>query len=232
MIGTQKFEASEHLLLKKMTKRDIPAVVQVHQQSFVGFFLTFLGPTFLCELYTAVLIDPSGICFIVERQGNVIGFVIGTEQSVGLYRRLLYQRWWRFAVAAVRPLLSRPAILLRLLRAFSAHAAATQVNKRGTLMSIAVLPDRQYSGVGKMLVKAFLQEAAHRGLYQVDLTTDRDHNEAANRFYQKLGFVCTRSFTTPEGRVMNEYVIDLPISSNEKQSKSHVSIPPQGEYIA
>lgn len=44
----------------------------------------------------------------------------------------------------------------------------------------------------------------------MDLTTDRDNNEATNSFYQKLGFVCERTFMTPEGRAMNEYVIDLP----------------------
>jgi ribosomal protein S18 acetylase RimI-like enzyme len=77
------------------------------------------------------------------------------------------------------------------------------------LMSIAVLPETQGKGIGQALVRAFLDEAARRGLCQVDLTTDRDHNEATNCFYQNLGFTCERTFTTPEGRAMNEYVINL-----------------------
>lgn len=76
-------------------------------------------------------------------------------------------------------------------------------------MSIAVLPECQGSGIGQLLVRAFLDEAKRRGLRQVDLTTDRDNNESANRFYQRMGFVCERSFVTPENRAMNEYVIDL-----------------------
>jgi len=48
----------------------------------------------------------------------------------------------------------------------------------------------------------------------VDLTTDRDNNDKINRFYLSLGFACERTFVTPEGRTMNEYVIDLP-NSNE-----------------
>ena len=88
-------------------------------------------------------------------------------------------------------------------------ARVTQQAGRGTLMSIAVLPECQGSGIGQTLVSAFLDEAVRRGLRQVDLTTDRDHNEPANRFYQRMGFVCERSFVTPEGRAMNEYVIDL-----------------------
>ena len=221
MIETQSFRHAEHLSLRQMTNNDIPVVVDVHRQGFTGFFLTFLGPTFLREFYTAALFDPSGINFVVERQDGVIGFIVGTEQPAGFYRRLLRQRWWRFGVASIPSLLRRPAILPRLLRAFAAPSAATQIAKCGTLMSIAVLPNTQSSGVGKMLVQAFLQEATRRGLHQVDLTTDRDHNESANHFYRKLGFVCVRSFVTPEGRAMNEYVIDLPVPSDGTQTDSY-----------
>ncbi len=56
---------------------------------------------------------------------------------------------------------------------------------------------------------AFLQGAAARGLTKVDLTTDTNDNEEVNAFYQKSGFTCVRSFLTPEGREMNEYLIDL-----------------------
>ena len=79
-----------------------------------------------------------------------------------------------------------------------------------TLMSIAVLPEAQGHGAGKALVCAFLEEAARRGSKHVNLTTDRDSNDSTNRFYQKLGFRLHRTYTTPEGRAMNEYRIDLP----------------------
>ena len=76
-------------------------------------------------------------------------------------------------------------------------------------MSIAVSPEFQGRGIGKQLVEAFCQELASRGEPAVCLTTDRDHNEAVNRFYQRLNFKLVRSFITPEGRAMNEYVRNL-----------------------
>lgn len=76
-------------------------------------------------------------------------------------------------------------------------------------MSLAVLPEAQGQRVGQALVLAFLEEASLRGLRQVDLTTDRDANDSTNRFYQRLGFACERTYTTPEGRAMNEYIIDI-----------------------
>lgn len=192
-----------------MTAADIPSVVQAHMEGFSGFFLTFLGEAFLRELYTATLADRDGIGFLAEDQEGINGFVTGTAQPAGFYRRLLRRRWWRFALAAMPSVLKRPSIIPRLFTAFSMPGQVTQDEGRGTLMSIAVLPQSQGQGIGKELVRAFLQEAADRGLSQVDLSTDRKDNEAANRFYQKIGFVCERVYTTREGRTMNQYVIDL-----------------------
>lgn len=196
-------------MIREMTLSDVPTVVQVHLVGFQSFFLTFLGSAFLRELYMATLDDPSGISLVAEEEQTICGFVTGIVQPSGFYRRLLRHRWWRFALAAVLPVLKRPSIIPRLLRAFSMPTQATQQEGRGTLMSIAVLPEMQGKGMGQVLVRAFLQEAMQRGLRQVDLTTDKDSNEATNRFYQNLGFTCERSYITPEGRAMNEYVIDL-----------------------
>lgn len=189
---------------------DVPAMVLVHQAGFPGFFLSFLGPRFLRELYTALLEDPDGIGFVASGPADISGFVVGTAQPAGFYRRLLQQSWWRFAIASVPSVLRRPSIMPRLLRALSMPEQAAQHVGRGTLMSIAVLPQFQGGGIGQTLVRAFLEEASHRRLHQVDLTTDRNDNDAANRFYQQLGFTCERTYETPEGRAMNVYVIDLP----------------------
>ena len=81
-------------------------------------------------------------------------------------------------------------------------------------MSIAVAPEFQGHGIGKQLVETFCQELAARGEPAVCLTTDRDHNEATNQFYQRLGFELARTFITPEGRAMNEYVRNLQEAHN------------------
>lgn len=192
-----------------MQPPDVEAAVSVHLQAFQNFFLSFLGPRFLRELYASILSDPSGFAFVAGRGTELLGFVAGTDQPSGFYRRLLQQRWWRFGLAAIRPAITHPAIIPRLLRAFQKPEDAVSPEGCGTLMSIAVLPGQQSRGAGQALVEAFLNEAAVRNLTRVDLTTDRDNNEKVNRFYQRLGFVCTRTFITPEGRWMNEYEITI-----------------------
>ena len=72
-------------------------------------------------------------------------------------------------------------------------------------MSIGTSPEYQGRGVGKQLVAAFLDEMRTRNMQRVNLTTDRDNNEATNAFYRKLGFTLVRSYETAEHRHMNEY---------------------------
>jgi len=191
-----------------MTVADVKAMVEVHLASFSGFFLSFLGPAFLHELYAAIVADPTGIAYVWEDDGVLQGFVAGTSYASGFYRRLLERRWWRFCRASILPVIKNPRIIPRLLRAFSKPNESTETNQ-ATLMSIAVLPMSQGKGIARALIDQFLREAARSGCKQVSLTTDKDHNDYANIFYQRLGFVCKGNFFTPEGREMVEYVIHI-----------------------
>ena len=55
------------------------------------------------------------------------------------------------------------------------------------LFNIAVLPQWQRQGLGATLLQAVLAEARQRGLQQCVLEV-REHNTAARRLYEKLGF--------------------------------------------
>ena len=192
--------------LRPMLDADSDAVVEVHLAAFPSFFLTFLGPRFLKELYRGILGDPSGIAFVVEADGSCRGFVAGTADPSGLYGRLLQRRLLGFAWAAVIPVIRRPSIAGRLLRAFAKSKEASESGTgRAELMSLAVLPESQHQGLGARLVGQFVAEARHRGARSVSLTTDAEHNESVRHFYETLGFRETRRFTTREGRAMLEY---------------------------
>jgi ribosomal protein S18 acetylase RimI-like enzyme len=174
-----------------------------------AFFLTFLGPRFLSELYLGILDDPTGFAYVNIDAGRVTGFVAGTSEPPDLYSRLLHRRWWRFALSALIPALKNPLIIPRLLRAVRKPRDVLNQPETGTLMSVAVAPEAQGQGMGQVLVKAFLEEAARRGLKHIDLTTDKNNNLSVNQFYRHMGFRVFRTFITPEGREMNEYVMDL-----------------------
>jgi ribosomal protein S18 acetylase RimI-like enzyme len=195
--------------VRMMCDDDVMEVVGIHLKSFQGFFLTFLGSRFLYELYAGILDDPSGMSFVSLDADRLTGFVAGSSEPAGFYRRLLRRRWWRFALASINPILKNPMVLPHLWRALRKPLEVQNQTNTGTLMSIAVGPEEQGIGLGQVLVKAFLEEASRRGLKSVDLTTDSLNNDHANQFYQRIGFECSKTYITPEGREMNEYVINL-----------------------
>jgi ribosomal protein S18 acetylase RimI-like enzyme len=195
-------------LIRPMLDRDVSEMVSVHLVSFPNFFLTFMGPRFLDLLYREIYREPGNVCLIAEAaDGGLIGFVVGVRDQVGLYKRLASRRWFAFAIASAGTVVRHPSVLPRLLRALTYSDKASTAACPALLMSIAVSPRAMGTGVGQALVNEFLHHMAQHGVDNICLTTDRDNNEATNRFYRKCGFAMVREFMTPEGRAMNEYTI-------------------------
>lgn len=195
-------------LVRPMQDADVPGVVDVHLAAFPGFFLSFLGPQFLRLFYReAVALKEIGL--VATDGTTILGFVMGSAAPGRFFSLLLRRRALAFALAAAPALLKRPRAAIRLARALAKPAAATRPSGTASLLSLGVDPARQGSGLGKTLVRAFLAEARRRGIRSVDLTTDKVDNESTNRFYVGAGFRLARVITTPERRIMNEYVIDL-----------------------
>lgn len=196
-------------MITPMTEAHVREVIGVHLRSFAGFFLSFLGPQFLRLYYESIVEHPDAAGYVYVMDGRVLGFVCGVVSPSRFYCYLLQTRWWRFTLAALDAALRRPSIVPRLFRAWSYPSQTSVQVDTATLTSIAVDPDVQGEGVGADLAAAFLAEMRTRGVKRVDLTTDRYGNDEVNAFYQRQGFHCERTFVTPEGREMNEFVILL-----------------------
>jgi len=195
--------------VRSMSRQDLDDVVGVHLRSFPEFFLSRLGPAFLRHLYRELIDDPTGIVLISKHNHSIQGFVAGSTESRGLYRRLLVRKWPLFAISSVAPAIRHPSLVPRLLNAFYKTDEETFEKGCGLLMSIAVDPQCQSKGIGTRLVHRFLAECRNRGLSSVRLTTDKTDNDPTNRFYIGLGFTVSKVNTTRQGRVMNEFRINV-----------------------
>lgn len=205
-------------VIEVMTSRDVLRVVAVHLDAFPTFFLSTLGPHFLRVYYSGIVTDEAGIAFVARSDEQVVGFVVGAIEVRTFYRRLRNRSWWRFALAALPVVLRRPKLARRLLRGLSHPETHAMTPTSAGLFSLAVTPAGQGHGIGGALVASFLREAARRGAQDVRLTTDADNNDAVNRFYARQAFTIERTFTTPEGRRMHEYVLALSRKSQFTES--------------
>lgn len=195
--------------IRDMRPADIPAVVEIHLESFSGFFLSFLGPRFLQLLYEGIRDDPRGLVLVSESAVGIDGFVAGVTDQSDFYRRLIKKRALRFALASLGAVIRRPLIIPRLFRALGQSRLSERSAAKASLMSIAVRPGASGKGAGQDLVSAFSAALAARGVREYCLTTDRDDNDRVNRFYMRMGFRLVGTFMTPEGRAMNEYIMAL-----------------------
>ncbi|HEX40520.1 MAG TPA: N-acetyltransferase [Phycisphaerales bacterium] len=195
----------------------IDKVVDVHIRAFPDFFLTFLGPRFLREFYGSFLQDPTGVGFVAEdaQTSDILGAVVGPVTPRGYFKRLLKRRWWAFCRAAAGAVLRRPATAKRLFRAVFYRGEAPPGPPRALLSSIAVAPEAQRRGVGRALVGRWVEEVKRRRAAGCYLTTDAHNNDKVNAFYQGLGWKVESTYTTPEGRCMNRYVLDLSADTQE-----------------
>jgi ribosomal protein S18 acetylase RimI-like enzyme len=187
---------------------ELPQVVNLHMESFPGFFLSFLGPDFLSLFYRSVHEDPEGVLLVACTGTTIVGVSAAVENQAAFYRRML-RRKWAFGRAALAAVIEQPAITLRLVRALNKPVEVQASVADACILSLAVLPEYRDQGFGEQLVDAVCRELTKRDAEAVCLTTDRVKNDAVNRFYQRIGFRLARTFVTPEGRALNEYLLPL-----------------------
>lgn len=199
---------SVHVETRGMTRADLERVVAIHLAAFPGFFLTFLGARFLRLFYEQV-IALDEIRLVAVAGGRCVAFAVGSAAPGAFFRTLLRRRALAFARCALPAVLRRPTAAVRIARALLKPKQARRAAGTATLLSLSVDPPVQRAGIGRRLVHAFVDEARRRGATRVDLTTDRDDNEPTNGFYLSLGFTVARELVTPEGRILNEYELDL-----------------------
>lgn len=203
--------------IRSATPRDLPGIVRIHLAAFDQFFVTQLGADFLRAYYELVVNYRAGIILVSEEQGNLTGFVCGFLDPGDFYR-LMWGNRRAFALPAVAALLRHPYLAANVLRAIRRiQTSALQGPPNSCeLSSIAVAPEACGNGLGKSLLRAFLNRSWSMDAQSVFLTTDADANDHANAMYRESGFECSRRFMQRRGRWMNEYVYRRP-AADEKE---------------
>lgn len=75
-------------MIESMKEIHLDEVVNVHLQSFKGFFLTFLGEKFLRLYYKGIVYHNEAIKLVYLEDSEVKGFIVGSINPSGF--NLLY----------------------------------------------------------------------------------------------------------------------------------------------
>lgn len=191
--------------IEKSEKDIVNDIVEIHLATFKGFFLTFMGRGFLRLMYRSyVEHGESGILVAFEEE-KPVGFLAYSGDMSGLYKYMIKKRLVLFAWYSLGAFFRKPAIFMRLVRAFLKPSESVREDKYIELASIGVSPEVKAHGFGSSLIEALKNDVEFSKFKYITLETDAVDNEIANKFYVKNGFKLERQFITAEGRRMNEY---------------------------
>lgn len=186
-------------------KELINEIVKIHLNTFIGFFLTFIGQGFLKQMYQSFSEDTESDLLVAIVEGKVIGFLAYSGNMSGLYQFMIKKRLLLFAWYGLGAFFRKPAVFMRLCRAFLKPGESQRKEKYVNLASIGVSPDAESKGVGTKLINRLKEMVDFNRYAYITLETDADDNKKANEFYKKNGFWLERVYLTHEGRKMNEY---------------------------
>lgn len=182
-------------VIRRARPEEAAVVARLHQEMIDTGFLSSLGHGFLTVLYRAMIRDDQEEVIVAEVDGAVVGFVAGTPDTSGFYRRFIKQNLLPAGVRMV-PAMVRPSAFRRILETLrhgSDDAAAGP-----ELLSLAVAPTMRGRGVAGGLCDALFTWAISRGLTTMSVVVGAG-NEVAISVYERCGFVRHRSFELHAG---------------------------------
>lgn len=186
-------------------KQIIKEIVQIHLDTFKGFFLTFMGRGFLNCLYKSYCQHKKSGLVVAFDSNQAIGFLAYSGDYSGIYKFMIKKKLISFAWYSLIAFIKKPKVFVRLIRAFLKSKDVKRQERYIELASIGVKPEAKQKGVGSALVTWLKDSIDYKEYSYISLETDKDNNDIANTFYVKNGFECVRSYETREGRRMNEY---------------------------
>lgn len=186
-------------------KKVIGEVVNIHLDTFTGFFLTFLGRGFLDQMYRSYCDHATSGLLVAFEDEKPIGFLAYSEDMSGLYKFMIKKRLIPFAWYSLGAFFRKPKVFMRLIRAFLKPSESQRAEDYVELASIGVSPEFKSHGIGSALIDELKMRVDFDKFAYISLETDAENNEGANRFYQKNQFILARNYKTHEGRSMNEY---------------------------
>lgn len=144
--------------------------------AFVGYYTTY----------------KTEYCWVADKQSEVVGYLLGSTQTV-----IQSDHWLQYMVSRVIvPAITRQYQIGKrtvnygwnmIKGYFSSEEPPVDLAEYPAHLHINIMKDSRGFGIGGQLLEAYFNQLCDRGIYGVYLHTT-SQNEAACRLYEKLGF--------------------------------------------
>jgi ribosomal protein S18 acetylase RimI-like enzyme len=193
--------------IRDLNISDVSKIAEVHEKSFKDFFLTSLGKRFLETYYIASVKNNTSIGIgLFDSEGNLSGFATGTSKSANFHKTLLLKNSFLFFKSLLFVSLSRPKVLIRLVKNINKKSNKIDDKQYAELLSIAILPNLKGLGYGKLLLEEFEKKVMIHNVSKIALTTDFNDNDSVIKFYNKCGYNVYYDFVAYPNRHMYKLI--------------------------
>ncbi|MDK2979830.1 MAG: hypothetical protein PWQ55_177 [Chloroflexota bacterium] len=181
----------------------VAQVAQIHMEALPNDFLPGLGFDFLNEVfYPAVMRSTHAAVFVTVADEQPMGFVIVAQDSAQLFSQIVRDNLWQFIRIGLRTSLSSFSQLKKNVQILFSSLRKDEANPYGEIYEIAVRPDQQGRGIGRLLVQASIDYLKQNRLPGISIKTRKD-NTAWVQFFLRQGWQLRREFDL----IGNRYVI-------------------------
>ena len=187
---------ADPLTPERASSRDADPISRLHYQSIKTGFLASLGENFLRSLYRGLIEDPTAVVLVArDPGGEVVGFVAGSADTKTSFRRILQKRFLAMGISALPAILAVPGRTREAFETLRYGSMEEEELPPAELMSMAVDARVRSQGLGRRLVKAFLDELAQPAVRVVV----GFENELARSLYRTQGFVPVKEMEVHKG---------------------------------
>lgn len=198
----------------------------IHARELPDGFFARLGPRFLRRYHQSFVDSPLADVLVAGNGIEPTAMLVGTYDNAAHYQWVARHRSWLLALAGVVALLGRPRLAAEFLRTRVGRYAravgrflgrrwggtepttsASPPRRVAVLTHVAVDAAAQGSGLGRDLVRAFVQRARSAGADEIRLITSADGPGPG--FYRSLGWQRLRARRAADGTVVDEFVLSL-----------------------
>lgn len=212
------------VVVRPLAPGDHRWVADLHVQELPHGLFPALGRRFVRRWHRAHVASPYGTAHVAERDGEPLGFLLGSVDRRTHVAWVLRHRRTGLALAGLGALALRPRVAATFLRTRAGRYARRLLGRPSpvvpptapdqpagpvaVLEAVVVLPDHRVQGLGSALVATFLAEAAAAGAACVELVT-KDGGEGAAGFYERGGWQQVGAHTDRDGDRVIRFRRDL-----------------------
>ena len=192
---------STNVVIRKIEAKDLREVAMVHMLAFPESALTMLGTEAVRRYYEWQLVGPHEVAALSARvNSELVGFCFGGIFRGAMSGFVRKNRKFLIGYVLAHPWLVRNPIFRDRLatgtRVLKSHARpkapaprppSQNLNHFG-ILAIAVHPQRQGLGIGKLLMAEAEDVARRQGFQEMDLTVNPGNHQAVE-FYERLNWI-------------------------------------------